>query len=54
MASFNINDGFCEALVRGLRSGFLKDEDYHHLARCETIEGMMRLTPTTGHCARLH
>lgn len=38
MASFNINDGFCEAMVRGLRSGFLKDEDYHHLARCETIE----------------
>ena len=40
MTTFNMNDGFCEALVRGFRSGFLTDDDYHHLSRCENIEGV--------------
>lgn len=30
--------GFPEALVRGFRSGFLADADYHHLTQCETLE----------------
>ncbi len=40
LAIFNINHGFTEALVSGLRSGFLKDSDYHHLSQCETLEVM--------------
>lgn len=39
MLSFNMNDGFCDAVVRGMRSGFLAEDEYHHLVRCETIEG---------------
>lgn len=38
LATFNINDGFAEALVRGFRSGFLKDGDYHHITQCDTLE----------------
>lgn len=38
LATFNINNGFVEALVRGYRSGFLADNDYHHIVQCETLE----------------
>lgn len=39
VASFNIQHGYVEALVRGMRSGFLDDVDYHHLTQCESLEG---------------
>jgi len=38
LATFNIHNGFPEALVRGYRSGFLKDTDYHHITQCESLE----------------
>lgn len=38
LTTFNIDHGFTEALVRGMRSGFLNDSDYHHLTQCETLE----------------
>ena len=38
IATFNALHGFPEALVRGYRSGFLKDSDYHHLTQCDTID----------------
>jgi hypothetical protein len=38
LSTFNIQHGFVEALVRGYRSGFLKDSDYHHLTQCESLE----------------
>lgn len=38
MAIFNILHAFPEALVRGMRSSFLKDSDYHHLSQCETLD----------------
>jgi hypothetical protein len=38
MATFNILHGFPEALVRGMRSSFLLDSDYHHLTQCESLE----------------
>lgn len=38
MATFNILDGFPEALVRGMRSSFLADSDYHHLTQCENLD----------------
>jgi hypothetical protein len=28
--------------VRGFRSGFLRDESYHHLSQCETLEVQLR------------
>lgn len=38
MDTFNILHGFPEALVRGMRSSFLLDADYHHLTQCETLD----------------
>ena len=38
MDTFNMQHGFVEALVRGFRSGFLRDESYHHLSQCENLE----------------
>lgn len=38
MATFNILHGFPEAIVRGMRSSFLLDADYHHLTQCETLD----------------
>ena len=38
VCTFNILHGFPEALVRGMRSSFLKDSDYHHLTQCETLD----------------
>ena len=38
LETFNMQHGFVEGLVRGMRSGFLEDTDYHHLTQCETLE----------------
>lgn len=38
IATFNILHAFPEALVRGMRSSFLADSDYHHLTQCETLD----------------
>jgi len=38
LSLFNVQNGFSEALVRGLRSGFLTTEDYRRLAACDTLE----------------
>jgi len=38
MTSFNIHHGFIEALIRGMRSSFLQDSDYHHITQCENLE----------------
>ena len=43
LATFNIQHGFIEGLIRGYRSGFLDDVDYHHLTQCESIEGKERM-----------
>jgi len=38
MTDFNIHHGFTEALVRGMRSSFLADTDYHHLTQCDALD----------------
>jgi len=40
LSTFNVQDGFVEALVRGYRSTFLKPIDYHHVSQCESLEDM--------------
>mmetsp|Transcript_82938 Transcript_82938/g.177765 ORF Transcript_82938/g.177765 Transcript_82938/m.177765 type:complete len:392 (+) Transcript_82938:72-1247(+) len=40
LAMFNVNHGFSEAMVRGLRSGFLGPEDYRRLSTSDTLEDM--------------
>lgn len=37
--SFNVDHGYLEALVRGMKAGILTQTDYHNLAQCETLEG---------------
>jgi len=47
LMSFNIEYGFLEALIRGLRSGFLKPGDYKALAGCDNLDDVkMQLTDT--------
>ena len=47
LATFNILHGFPEALVRGMRSSFLGDQDYHHLTQCESLDDIrLNLTET--------
>jgi len=47
MTDFNILHGYTEAIVRGMRSSFLKESDYHHLTQCEILEDVkMNLTET--------
>jgi len=47
MADFNIHHGFIEALIRGMRSSFLADQDYHHITQCETLEDVkLNMTET--------
>lgn len=38
LADFNIQHGFIEALIRGMRCSFLGDADYHHVTQCENLE----------------
>jgi len=40
LSFFNVNHGFSEAVVRGLRSGFLSPEDYRRIATADTLEDM--------------
>jgi len=38
--NFNIDNGYLEGLVRGFRSGILRQSDYMNLVQCETIEDL--------------
>jgi len=38
MFTFNANDGYAEALVRGFRSGILTTSDYANLIQCDQLE----------------
>jgi len=40
LSFFNVNHGFTEALIRGLRSGFLGPEDYRRLQAATTLEDL--------------
>ncbi|TKS80113.1 V-type proton ATPase subunit d 2 [Collichthys lucidus] len=38
--SFNVDHGYLEGLVRGMKAGILTHTDYHNLAQCDTLEDM--------------
>ena len=40
LTSFNIEHGYLEAMVRGFRSGFLKENEYRQLTQCELLEDL--------------
>lgn len=37
--TFNVDHGYLEGLVRGMKAGILTRTDYHNLAQCDTLEG---------------
>jgi V-type H+-transporting ATPase subunit d len=37
MCSFNMDDGYPEAIIRSLRKGFLKEETYNQLKACSNL-----------------
>lgn len=41
--TFNTNDGYLEALLRGFRSGILSTADYANLIQCDALEGTLML-----------
>jgi len=47
--TFNIKDGYTEALVRGFRAGILTPQDYTNLTQCETLEDMKMHLGTTDY-----
>ena len=50
MDTFNMQHGYSEALVRGYRSGFLTESDYHHITQCESLEGIVLLSLVADVC----
>ena len=40
LASFNMDDGFAEAVLRGYRKGILTSTDYGVLTQCDTLEDL--------------
>lgn len=42
---FNIDHGYLEGLVRGFKSGILKQGDYLNLVQCESLEGKFSFSP---------
>lgn len=39
---FNVDNGYLEGLVRGLKAGVLSQADYLNLVQCETLEGELQ------------
>lgn len=37
--TFNVDHGYLEGLLRGFKSGILRQNDYLNLVQCETLEG---------------
>jgi V-type H+-transporting ATPase subunit d len=38
LTSFNLEHGYLEALVRGFRTGFLREYEYRQLTQCEVLD----------------
>jgi len=38
--TFNVDDGYAEAIVRGFRKGILSKADYNNLEQCEVLDDM--------------
>ena len=37
--NFNVDHGYLEGIIRGFKSGILKESEYLNLAQCETLDG---------------
>jgi len=50
LSTFNADYGYLEALVRGFRSGFLKDYEYRQICNCENLEDVKTTLGDTDYC----
>jgi len=53
MCTFAAEYGYLEAIVRGLRSGFIKHYEYRQLCQCESLEDIKLSLGDTDYCAVL-
>jgi V-type H+-transporting ATPase subunit d len=51
LVTFNIDNGYSEALVRGMRAGFLRKEDYDTLNDCKKLEEVKMVLEDTDYLA---
>jgi V-type H+-transporting ATPase subunit d len=49
----NVNDGALEAIVHGMRDGMLRQEDYHTICQCETLDDVKLHLASTDYGAFL-
>ncbi|XP_017292861.1 V-type proton ATPase subunit d 1 [Kryptolebias marmoratus] len=47
--SFNVDHGYLEGLVRGMKAGILTETDYHNLSQCDSLEDMKLHLQTTDY-----
>lgn len=46
LATFAINDGFSEAILRGLRSSFLTEGQYSQMKNCNNLSELKTVNKT--------
>jgi len=49
LLTFNVNDGYTEALIRGLRASFLRKEEYDALRDCNTLSDVKMVLEETDY-----
>jgi len=50
LMSFNMEHGFSEALLRGFKSGFLKEVEYRQLCQCDNLDDVKLTLGDTDYC----
>jgi len=53
LTSFNAEYGYLEAMVRGFRSGFLKEVEYRQMCQCTTLDDVKLTLGDTDYCNTL-
>jgi V-type H+-transporting ATPase subunit d len=43
MVMFNADDGYLEAVIRGLKDGIISSSQYVNLTQCETLDGTLTI-----------
>ncbi len=49
LTTFNAEHGYLEAMVRGFRSGFLREYEYRQLTQCDVLEDVKVRRLTFNH-----
>lgn len=49
LTTFGINDGYSEAIIRGLRSSFLTEANYNQLKNCNNLQEVKSIMEETDY-----